>query len=611
VSTRPIADHALLSDRHSAALVTTDGSIDWLCMPRFDSSSVFAAILDDDAGHWSIRPTGRARVRRAYVEDTMVLRTVFDTGAGVLELLDAMALGNSADPHDLGEHAPHALLREVHCRTGRVEVELILRPRPEFGMVVPLLAETPGGVLAMGGPDRLTVSAPVPLILADGEARARFTLGAGQRLRFALRRTSLGEAVAQPYTQDEIAVALDVAIASWRAWSAVHQGYDGPWRELVRHSGRVLQALSYQPTGAIVAAATTSLPEMVGRKRNWDYRYSWVRDASFTMRALAVAACPDEARDIFDFLAAAAAQGRPERHLQIMFGIGGEHFLSERTLPHLRGWRGSWPVRVGNGAWDQPQLDVYGELLDAAFRIRGRLGDLAPVTRSFLIGLADAAASRWRQPDNGVWEVRGPKQHFLYSKLMSWVALDRAVAMAGGLHATHRIAEWQAAADDIREAILTLGWNEGARAFTQAFGSPNLDAAALMLPIVGFLPATDPRMQTTLDTIVVRLTDARGLVYRYLTDSGVDGLVGDEGAFLLCTFWLAEALALAGRTGQARDVFENAVAYANDVGLFAEEVHRVSGEQLGNFPQAFSHVGLVNAAWAIGRAERVSGSGAP
>jgi len=287
-----------------------------------------------------------------------------------------------------------------------------------------------------------------------------------------------------------------------------------------------------------------------------------------------------------------------------MFGIGGEHDLSERILPQLSGWRGSAPVRVGNGAWAQPQLDVYGELLDAAFQLRHQLGDMEPATREFLAALADAAASHWERPDNGIWEVRGEPRHFLYSKLMCWVALDRAVRMADQLHAAHRVDEWSATAATIRAAILDQGWNAQIGAFTQSFGSPELDAAALMVPIVGFLPASDPRVASTVDAIIHGLSDARGLVYRYKPESGVDGVTGSEGTFLLCTFWLAHVLADGGRLAEARAVFENAVSHVNDVGLLAEEIDSATGEQLGNFPQAFSHVGLVNAAWSIQQAER-------
>jgi GH15 family glucan-1,4-alpha-glucosidase len=372
----------------------------------------------------------------------------------------------------------------------------------------------------------------------------------------------------------------------------------------------VLQALSFQPSGAIVAAATTSLPEDVGGGRNWDYRYTWVRDASLTMSALWVAACPDEASEFFDFLTTAAPALHQDHHLQIMFGIGGEQDLTERTLPHLRGWRDSRPVRVGNDAWRQRQIDVYGELLDAAHLLVEQLGELAGDTRRFLRACADAAARRWREPDQGIWEVRGEPQHFLYSKVMCWVALDRAIALADLLHATDRVDAWRDTRDEIHRTVLRDGWCAEANAFTQSIGSTELDASSLMLPIVGFLPADDPRVLATIETIAERLTDEHGLVYRYrMAETGVstvDGLAGGEGTFLLCTFWLAHALALAGRTDRARTVFARAARYANDVGLLAEEVDPASGELLGNFPQAFSHIGLVNAAWAITEAERGS-----
>ena len=609
MSNIPIADHALLSDRHSAALVTTEGSVDWLCFPRFDSASVFGALLDKDAGHWSIRPSGEFTVTRSYVEASMVLRTVFDTAEGTLELLDAMDLGTSSDPHRLGENAPHALLRGLQCTRGRVTVEISFTPRPEYGLVVPVMTLIEGGARAVGGPDRFTLTSPIVMECADGTGRARFEMAAGQHVYFALRSTSLGQPLAQPALQGEIATALEATIEQWRAWSKLHQSYDGPWRDLVLHSGRVLQALSYQPTGAIVAAATTSLPEQIGGTRNWDYRYSWVRDASFTMKALWVAACPDEADQFFGFITAAAAHAHPDRPLQIMFGIGGEHDLSERELTHLTGWRGSSPVRVGNGAWSQPQLDVYGEMLDAAYRLRDELGELEPAIRTFLAGLADAAAAQWEQTDHGIWEVRGEPQHFLYSKLMCWLALDRAVAMADQLHASERADGWAAGADRIREAILDRGYNDEVGAFTQTLDGTELDASSLMVSLVGFLPGDDARVQSTVDAIAAGLTDDRGLVYRYRVCAGVDGLDGDEGTFLLCTFWLARALAMAGRTGEAREVFGRAVGCVNDLGLLAEEIDSATGEHLGNTPQAFSHVGLINAAWSIQQAEQGADAG--
>ncbi|MGP0032933.1 MAG: glycoside hydrolase family 15 protein [Acidimicrobiales bacterium] len=439
---------------------------------------------------------------------------------------------------------------------------------------------------------------------------------------FALHRGNEAEGdSARVWRQSEIRARLEDTVAAWESWSELHQAYVGPWRDLVHHSGRVLQSLSYAPTGAICAAATTSLPETVGGNRNWDYRYAWVRDASFTIQALWVAACPDEANEFFDYVSSSAA-GSVEQggDLQIMFGIGGERDLSERELPHLEGWRDSAPVRIGNAAWKQRQLDVYGELLSSVYRMSDHLfdsthrvgplsdsgkwdapTDLAPATREFLVQLADTAARRWQEKDQGIWEIRGEPRDFLYSKLMCWVALDRAVVLADRLNAASRVASWTQTRDEIREAILMKGWSDRAQAFTQSFGSDELDASNLMVPLVGFLPADDPRVLATIDATEARLTDERGLVYRYRSR---DGLEGEEGTFLLCTFWLAQALALAGQPARARAVFERAAAFVNDVGLLAEEVDPVSGELLGNFPQAFSHIGLVNAAWAISESER-------
>jgi GH15 family glucan-1,4-alpha-glucosidase len=368
----------------------------------------------------------------------------------------------------------------------------------------------------------------------------------------------------------------------------------------------VLQALTYAPTGAIVAAPTTSLPETVGGERNWDYRYAWVRDASLTLDALWVAACPDEAHEFFRWLAGAAAAGvTKSRDLQIMFGVGGEHDLTERSLPHLTGWRDSRPVRVGNGAWSQRQLDVYGELIGAAHRLSGQLGDLDSATRNFLVEAANSAATRWHEADQGIWELRSEPRHFLYSKLMCWTALDRAIALAPQLGAEENVERWGREREEIRAAILTEGWSEEAQSFTQSFGSNELDASSLMIPIVGFLPPDDARVFATLRATEQRLTDDYGLVYRYLAP---DGLPGDEGTFILCTFWLAQAQAMAGQIEKARATFEKAAAFINDVGLLAEEVDPRTSELLGNFPQAFSHIGLVNAAWAISQAEELHGS---
>jgi GH15 family glucan-1,4-alpha-glucosidase len=605
VDSLPIGDYALLSDCRSAALVSRDGSVDWLCIPRFDGPSVFCRLLDPAGGHFAIRPATEFRASRRYLDQTMVLETTFTTTGGSAVLTDALAVGRNERGHDLGTHSPSMLLRRLACTSGEIDVQVSYAPRPEYGLIHPILAPVPGGLAARGGANRLLLSTPVSFRVDSAGATARFRLAAGQAALFALGHEQMADRPRAPWTAAEIADRLEDTAEGWRSWSAIHQNYQGPWRDLVAHSGRVLQALTFAPTGAIVAAPTTSLPETVGGERNWDYRYTWVRDASLTMEALWVAACPDEANKFFAFLAdAAASQLQRGADLQIMFGIGGERDLTERELPHLAGWRGSRPVRVGNGAWTQRQLDVYGELLNAAQRLVDQLGELDPVTQRFLAMAADTAAACWREKDQGIWEIRGEPRDFLYSKLMCWVAVDRAIALARHLGADDRVSDWAAARDEIRAAILEQGWNERAGAFTQAFGREDLDASNLMLAITGFLPADDPRMKATIDATAQRLTDQRGLVYRYL---GADGLAGTEGTFLVCTFWLAQAQALAGDVGAAAVTFEHALAAINDVGLLAEEVDPRTGEMIGNFPQAFSHIGLVNAAWAITQAQQRTG----
>ncbi len=609
----PIADYALLSDRRTAALVSRDGSVDWLCAPRFDSPALLGRLLDPGAGHWSVRPVDPdAEATRRYVDETMLLETAWTTATGTATVTDALATGGADDPHAIGAAAPRLLVRALECTGGEVEIAVEFAPRPEYGLVEPLVTAVEGGVVARGGADVVVLSCPTVLDVADATASGRLRLAAGDRMLLGLQHRTTAEPWPGPLPAEELDDALRSTADAWRAWSRLHQNYRGPWRDLVHHSGRVLQALTYQPTGAVVAAATTSLPEQVGGERNWDYRYAWVRDASFTLEALWVAACPDEAHQFFDYLAASSAgQVLGGRDLQIMFGVGGEHDLSERTLPHLAGWRGSRPVRVGNGAWTQRQIDVYGELLGSAHRLVAQLNPDHPgatAWREFLVACADAAARRWREKDQGIWEVRGEPRHFLYSKLMCWVALDRAVALADTLRATDRVPAWRAAAEEIRAAILTEGWDDTAKSFTQSFGSADLDASTLMIGLVGFLPPDDPRVVATVEAVADRLTDARGLVYRYRTASGsnADGLAGEEGTFLLCTFWLAQALAAAGQVARARTVFERAVRYVNDVGLLAEEVDPATGDLLGNFPQAFSHIGLINAAWAIAQAEEAT-----
>jgi GH15 family glucan-1,4-alpha-glucosidase len=574
--------------------------VDWLCFPHFDSPSVFGRLLGPEAGHWSIRPEGESTATRRYLGPTMLLETVHRTRTGSVTVTDALVTGAGERGHGLGTGSPGALVRWVECTEGTMRVAAAFAPRPEYGLVEPVLREVPGGLRVRGGADVLALSAPVPFTLDGATARAQLELQAGEGLGFALLHGSSWAAPPPLWDQEHIAARLADTRDAWASWSRLHQDYSGPYADLVCTSGRVLQALTFAPTGAIVAAPTTSLPEEAGGGRNWDYRYAWIRDASMTLQALWVAACPDEAGKFFGFLADAGASQLHAGDLQIMYGIGGQRDLSERTLDHLPGWAGSAPVRVGNAAWRQRQLDVYGELLGAAARLPQTLEDAEPETRTFLADAADAAAARWQGTDRGIWEVRGEPQHFLHSKLMCWVALDRAIALADVLQARDRVGHWTRTRAEIAAAIHEKGWNERANAYTQAFGTELLDASALMLSITGFLPGDDPRMLATIEAVQERLTDARGLVYRYL---GADGLPGTEGTFLMCTFWLAHALALVGRTGQAREAFDRAASFATDLGLLAEEVAPDGTELLGNFPQAFSHIGLVNAAWAIGEAE--------
>jgi GH15 family glucan-1,4-alpha-glucosidase len=600
MSTTSIGDHALISDCRSTAIVDRNGSVEWLCWPRLDGPSVLGRLLDPAAGHWSIAPIGAASVERRYVDRTMVLETSFTTDTGTIAVTDALVTGARERGHQLGHGSPRLLVRRVTATAGTVDISFELVPRPEYGLVTPVTVPLDGGLRLQGGPDVMVLSTPVPVAVDEGRVTATFTIREGESVFFGLHHRSTDEPSPRVWTQDELSRRLDGTVTTWRSWARLHQRYEGPWRHLVHHSGRVLQALTFAPTGAIAAAATTSLPEQVGGERNWDYRYSWVRDASFTVEALWVAACPDEADAFFTYMAtSAAAHIRRGGDLQIMFGVGGEHDLTERELPHLAGWRNSRPVRIGNGAWDQRQLDVYGELLNAAARLPDVVERLDADTKAFLAELADVASARWTEADQGIWEVRGGAQHFLYSKLMCWVALDRAIALADLLDANDRVDAWKHDREKIADAITSRGWSDTAQAFTQAFDSDDLDASALMMSIVGFIDPCDPRMLATLDAIEDRLTDDRGLVYRYLAP---DGLTGDEGTFLLCTFWLAQARALAGQVEQATALFERAIAFINDVELLAEEVDPATGELLGNFPQAFSHIGLVNAAWAISQA---------
>jgi alpha,alpha-trehalase len=597
---QPVADYGLLADCNTAALVARDGSIDWLCLPRYDSPSVFCRILDPDAGHWSIRPAAAFTSERRYLDGTLVIETTFTTESGSVKLTDALVFAEGQRGHDLGYDAPHEILRGIEGLSGDVELVLELAARTEYGLVQPLFRKEGDGGRTFGGPNRITVRAGVPVEVEGATMRAAFTVFAGDRVGFSLRwAPPEARHVPEPTAPDAVAARLADTVEAWRSWEADHDVYDGRHRELVRLSSRVLKGLTYRPTGAIVAAPTTSLPETVGGERNWDYRYAWIRDASLTLNALYIGSCSDEAEEFVSFMTSSAGGGAS---LQIMYGIRGEHDLTERELPHLRGWRDSGPVRVGNGAWNQTQLDVYGELLDALHLYREQLGELHPEIQEFAARLADAAAERWNEKDAGMWEMRGEPRHHLSSKVLCWVALDRAVKLAPALGEFAKEDEWAAERDRVRDAILERGWSEARGAYAQSFESDELDAAALLMPIIGFLPATDERMRSTIEAIERDLTDD-GLVLRYRNEVGLnaDGLEGEEGTFVICSFWLVSCLAEARERERAERLFDRLVGFANDLGLLAEEIDTATGELLGNFPQAFSHIGLITAANELDR----------
>ncbi len=584
----PITDYGFLSDCHSAVLVDRSGSVDWWCVPRFDSPSVLGRLLDPQAGHWALRPVGEFTTERSYIDDTLVLRTVFRTPSGVVSITDALALEPGARGHDIGLRSPHVLLRRVEGLIGSVAMRSDLSPRMEYGRTEPHLELTEDGARARGGPATLTLTSSVPVSLTGAAVASSFVVAAGEsvdlRLAYAAtfapgRRLAGGE---QP--------ALEDTITAWKSWSALHTSYDGSFPEQVRRSSLVLQGLTYAPSGAIVAAATTSLPELMGGDLNFDYRYAWLRDLSLTIRSLWLAACPDEPERLFDWLATSAGHVRSEL-VQIMYGVEGERDLTEHELEHLAGYRDSSPVRVGNAAWQQDQLDVFGEVLDAAYLLRDTLGQLTPAVQQLLVALADRAAAIWTEPDAGMWEARDARRHYVSSKVMCWVALDRAVQLADRLGERADPEAWTKARDAVRAAVLAQAWSAQAGAYTGAFGSDDLDASVLLLPVVGFLPAGDERMRATIEAVESQL-GAGGLVRRWPSDPS---------GFLICTYWLVECLALAGEQARALTWWTSATAHANDLGLLSEEADPGSGELLGNYPQAFSHVGLINAAWRLGQ----------
>jgi GH15 family glucan-1,4-alpha-glucosidase len=577
----PIEDYAVLGDTRTAALVGKNGSIDWLCLPRFDSGACFAALLGDAShGRWQLAPVAEVRrVQRRYRDGTLVLETEFTTDDGVVRVVDCM-------PPD--ESIPN-VLRQVEGVAGRVAMRMELVIRFDYGWAVPWVRKIGGALIAIGGPDALALRTPVAVHGEGLTSVAQFTVGAGERVPFVLSWYPSHERCPPAIDAD---AAIAAAETWWRAWSR-RCTHAGPWREAVVSSLITLKALTYLPTGGIVAAATTSLPEAIGGVRNWDYRYCWLRDATLTLYALMLAGYSDEASAFRDWLLRAVA-GAPSQ-LQIMYGVAGERRIPELTLDWLPGYAGSQPVRIGNAAAPQLQLDVYGEVSDALYQARKIGIDPDPVAWSLQHAMLDFLERAWLEPDEGIWEVRGPRQHFTHSKMMAWVAFDRAVKGIEHLGLQGPVERWRSVRDAIHADVCARGFDRDKGAFTQTYGASNLDASLLMMPLVGFLPASDERVVGTVRAIERELLQD-GLVLRYRTDEADDGLPGSEGAFLACSFWLVDNYALQGRTAEAHALFERLLSLRNDVGLLAEQYDPVAGRQLGNFPQAFSHVALVTTA---------------
>ncbi|MGA8320111.1 MAG: glycoside hydrolase family 15 protein [Xanthobacteraceae bacterium] len=582
-----IEDYAVIGDCRTAALVGRDGSIDWLCWPRFDSPACFAALLGKtDNGRWLIAPKhAAAKATRRYRPGTLILETEFETDTGSAVIVDFMPPSDGAN-----------LIRIVTGLSGYVDFCFEFVARFDYGATVPWVSRVEDGTIdAIAGPERLVLRASVPLCGEDFRTVAGFTVQGGQSVPFVL---SYGASFQKSPPAVDPYGALEQTETSWRKWSDRCPDV-GPWTESVKQSLITLKALTYQPTGGIVAAVTTSLPECPGGVRNWDYRYCWLRDATFTLLALMNLGYYEEARAWRDWLIRAVA-GSPQQ-VQIMYGVGGERWLSELVVPWLPGYENSSPVRIGNAAFQQLQLDVFGEIADAMFQTlkagmepseRGR--SVRPVVLEYL-------ATAWRQPDEGIWEVRGGRQHFVHSKIMAWVAFDRAAKESETQIFGDSPNRWRDIADEIHAEICDRGFDPDLNSFVQAYGSKRLDANLLSIPLVGFLPAADLRVRGTLRAIENRLLINGEFVLRYEPDNLADGLPAGEGAFLACSFWLVDNYVLQGRHAEARVLFERLLARCNDVGLLAEEIDPVTGRMLGNFPQAFSHVGLINSALNLSR----------
>jgi GH15 family glucan-1,4-alpha-glucosidase len=579
-----IEDYALIGDTHTAALVGRDGSVDWLCVPRFDSAACFAALLGTpEHGRWLLAPKdGGPAARRSYRGDSLVLDQEWDTSTGSVRITDFMPPRH---------HRPR-VFRRVQGLRGSVEITGELIVRFEYGSQIPWVTQTGKGVRAVAGPDEVEIESPVEITPQAGRQRheVAFVISEGQEVDFRLHWSpSFDEEVRDL----ECGTALAETISFWEEWCNSLTEVHGEWEPQVRRSLLTLKALTYAPTGGIVAAATTSLPEALGGPRNWDYRYCWVRDATLTLDGLVEAGATDEARAWFRWLVRAAA-GNPDQ-LQIMYGVAGERRLPELELDWLPGYESSVPVRVGNAASLQFQLDVFGELMEAVDMARSRGAEIQPAVWDLQRVLVEFVVKHWEEPDQGIWELRGPPQALVYSRVMAWVAVDRALKAVEQYGLEGPAERWQKVRDKIHAQVCEQGYNPEVGSFTQAYGSKELDASLLLIPAMGFLPIEDPRIVGTIEAIQRDLM-VNGFVMRYRNTSGVDGLPGQEGTFLPCTLWLVSCLARLGRCDEAREMFSRVISVSNDVGLFSEEYDTQRKRLVGNFPQAFTHVAFINAA---------------
>ena len=597
----PIGDYGLIGDMHSCALISTAGSIDWCAFPRFDSPSMFGRILDwERGGYYQVAPTELYAVTRRYLPETNVLETTFETASGVLRLTDFMPLDPRSRPEDpRSTITRHQVARIAECVEGTVEVRVDCHPRFDYGSITPhsSVHDEHGG-FAHGGADSVTFFCSLPVRAVDGGFVAEGRLEAGERLGTTVTfHDRFEHAEALPLSESDLRGYLDDTTAFWEQWSAGCT-YEGEFREEVIRSALALKALTYAPSGAMVAAATTSLPELVGGERNWDYRFTWVRDASFAIYALSLVGLDHEARDFKEWVEWSTT-GRA-RDLQVMYGVAGERRLAELELDYLEGYRGSKPVRIGNGAARQLQLDIYGELMDSAHTYRRINGEMDPEYWEFLRRVVAFVIDHWREPDDGIWEARSGRRHHTLSKAMCWVALDRAIRIAVACDLEGDLDLWRSVREEIREDVLEHGYSEQRGAFVATYDGDQLDASLLMLPLFRFIEADDPRMRSTIDLIARELASPEGFIYRYRGYE--DGLDGDEGTFVICTLWLVDNLIMLGETERARELFLKMTARANDLGLLGEEIGP-RGEILGNFPQAFSHLALINAAVQFQRAD--------